>query len=346
VNVVEKILPINYYNELSGLMTDTSIVQILLKGNFKDIYEDLEESGGSIYLNNAVNKWLLSIFMQGISEIYTNFIWDMFLLEGNIIVFKTIYAMIILLESHIIKCKTFDQLNNVFNDVPMTFDKRGKLAYYLISKKFNFNMDMIKKYRKTLSSSIINEIINLGNLRHDSNEEEEENDEIASDKEVICDLDWPLCIKDKKNLENEYDFIVLKQLEEPNVIDNYIDNFEKIKKMELKGNEDKGNEKFFKEKRFKELLIERKKHFCDSKRMTIRDNLPKIPINFEKILFTERRKTRKISSDFYKTDFNIDENSIERNKTINKIIIDIANDNKDKISFIKENVEKALLKDY
>ena len=58
-------------------MTDNSIIRILLKDNFRDIYDALEESGGSLYLNNAVNKWLLSLFIQGISEVYTYFIWDM-----------------------------------------------------------------------------------------------------------------------------------------------------------------------------------------------------------------------------------------------------------------------------
>ena len=90
----------NYYNELSGLMTDSAIVRFLIKENFKDTYNILEDTGAILYLNNTINKWLLSIFIQGISEMYSNFIWDLFLLEGNIIIFKTIYAMIIILEKH------------------------------------------------------------------------------------------------------------------------------------------------------------------------------------------------------------------------------------------------------
>ncbi len=324
-------------------MTDTSIVQVLLRKNFKSIYESLEKNGASLYLNNAVNKWLLSIYTQGISEVYFYFIWDMFLLEGNIIIFKTIYAMIILLENDIAKSKSYEQLNNVFNEVPLGFNERGKLAYYLISKKFNFNMDMIKKYRKTLSLSIIKEIMNIGTFGNDkSEEEEEENDELGNDKKLTCDLDWPMCLNDKKMLEKEYDHVVLKQLDEPLIIDNYIDNLEEYKNLG-KNDKKEDEEEFFKEKIFKELLIERKKHYCDSKQMTIRDNLPKTQINNKRLKSVDIR-TRKISADYYKNDNN-DALSLERNKTINKIIKDIANDNKDKISFVKENVEKGLLKD-
>jgi len=325
-------------------MTDNSIVQLLLKENFRDIYDALEESGGNLYLNNAINKWLLSLFIQGISDLYIHFIWDMLLLEGNIILFKTMYAMIIILESHIIKCKTFDELNKVFNDVPLELDKRGKLAYYLISKKFNFNMDMIKKYRKALNNQIIKEIENLGIFRKNSEEEEEEkeeNEENEDKKKIICDLDWPICLKDQKDLDKNYDYIVFKELNEPNVIDNYIDNFEEYKNNNLE-KEDNNDLKFFKEKRYENLLIERKKHYCGSNFMSIRPNLHKSLVNFEKI---KDIRPRKITVDNFIKDFDYDVNAIERNSTINKIVYDVANDNKSKISFIKENVEKGLLKE-
>ena len=341
-------------------MTDNSIVRILLKDNFRDIYDALEESGGSLYLNNAVNKWLLSLFIQGISQVYTYFIWDMLLLEGNIIIFKTLYAMIIILESHIIKCKTFDQLNNVFNEVPLTFDKRGKLAYYLISKKFNFNMEMIKKYRKTLNPRIIKEIVGLGVFNRcskDTDENEKSRDSsMEIQKKEECDLDWPICLHDQKNLEKEYDHIVLKQLQPPNVIDNYIDNYEEYKKMNSKNELDNDNDndsdnqellniKYYKDKKFQELLIERKKHFCGTKLMSISENLTKSSINFEKIKQQEIR-VRKISEEYFKKENTFDENTLVRNKTINQIIIDVADDNHDKITFVKENVEKDLLKEY
>ena len=322
-------------------MTDTSIARILLKDNFKDIYDALEKSEGSLYLNNAINKWLLSIFTQGISEIYTYFIWDLFLLEGNVIIFKTIYAMIIILEKDIIKCKSFEELNNILNEIPLTFNKRGKLAYYLISKKFNFNMDMIKNYRKILTPSIIKEVINIGTFQNIGDEDDSSNNK----KTIICDLDWPLCLKDKKDLKKEYDHIVLKQLNEPNIIDNYIDNYEEYQHLKKNINSNReSEEELLKEKKYEDLLIERKKHLCRSKIMSIRESLIKSN-NFAKIKSSDI-KARKLSSEFYNKDFNYNENALKRNMTINQIIIDVANDNEGKISFIKENIENEFLKDY
>jgi hypothetical protein len=305
------------------------------------MYDTLEESGGNLYLNNTINKWLLSLFTQGASDLYYHFIWDMFLLEGNIIIFKTIYAMMIMLEDHIVKCKTFDQLNNVFNQVPLEFDERGRLAYYLISKKFNFNIEMIKKYRKSLSNQIIKEIVDLGFF--ESNPEEEEESEEVKQKKIICDLDWPLCSKDKKNLEKEYDHVVLRELDEPCVIENYIDNLElykrDIKEKDSDNNKD-NNLEHFKEKIFKDLLIERKKHCCGTKIMSIRSNFP----NSMDLLSIKKAAARRITIKLCPNNLDEDLYSIERNKTINKMVSDIANDNKNIISFVKENVETGLLK--
>ena len=110
-------------------MTDCAIVRILLKENFKDAFKNLEKNGGILHLNNTINKWFLSIFIQGISNIYSNFIWDMFLLEGNIIIFKAIYAIIIILQKQLKKYKSFEDLNTILNNMPLEFNNREKLAF-------------------------------------------------------------------------------------------------------------------------------------------------------------------------------------------------------------------------
>ena len=109
--IIEKILPINFYNELSGVVTDSSIALNLIKQNFPQLFNELESSGCLPYLNNSINKWFLTIFIHKISETYSLFIWDLFLLEGNIIFFKSLYAIISILTPFILKCKSFDGLN-------------------------------------------------------------------------------------------------------------------------------------------------------------------------------------------------------------------------------------------
>lgn len=316
-------------------MIDSTIVRLLIKENFNETFKILEEKGGSLYFNNTINKWLLSIFAQGISDMYNNFIWDLFLLEGNIIIFKAIYAIFFIIEKYIKNYKTFDDLNQAFNVIPLTFNNRGKLAYYLIGKQFNFNMEIIKKYRKSLSSQIIREIMALGSFNDYEEKDDDEKDN--DDNKNICDLDWPQCIKDKKNLEKEYDFIILKQLENPNVINDYVDCY-KVYKNGMKNfvsNNKKFNfindddieskrTKYFKEERFKDLLIERKKHYCISKKMSIRS-------------YKDNQDTNNIKK--FQNYFKKSESLIERDRRIDRIVTQISKGNHKKIAFKKEDKE-------
>ena len=334
-------------------MTDTAIARFLIKENFNETFIMLEDTGASLSLNNVINKWFLSIFIQGTSELYSNFIWDLFLLEGNIITFKAVYAVFIILEKHLKKLKSFEALNNAFNKIPLELKQRGKLAYYLIGKKFNFNMDHIKRYRKMLSSQVIKEILDLGMFKCHNKDDEEDKDK-TKENEIICDLDWPQCIKDKKNLEIESDLIVFKELEEPYVIEDYIDYYDDykngIKIIEYKTNnmnflndDDIESKKiqFFKEQRFKDLLIERKKHYCDSNLKSIRSNFIKtITTKDSEIYEIKMKNTMKYINDKDKK-----ENEQERDRRIDRIVTIISKGNQNSISFVKEKIEKNVLLD-
>ena len=352
--IVEKIFPCNYYNELSGLMTDSSIVQILLKKNFPKIFKLLEPSGGTIYLNNIINKWLLTIFIHKVSDTYANFIWDMFLLEGNIVLFKASYAFMILLEPHILNCKTFDDLNKKLNHYPLTFEKRDKLAYYLISKKFNFNMELIKKYRKKINKGVIKEIKGIGAFLKE---------EIVkkNKKNYICNLKSPLCFKDKKNLDQNYDNIILKPLTKPEIIEDYFYNDDDD---DYNKKDNKYNEK--EEDKFEDLLIERRKHFCylvekensdklingeindkDNNKNHITNN---ININNKDNIINNNNNIIKNNDNTMKdNDINIEnENSLEdidglNDKNIGKIIKDVVKDNEEKITFEKEKGDDSIV---
>ena len=281
--ILEKIFPIHYYNELSGLVTDSSIVQQLLRDNFPEMFTLLEKLGGTMYLTNAINKWFLTIFINRISEVYSNLIWDLFLLEGNLVMFKATYALIRMMYKFIMECKNF------------------------------------KECRKNMNIKVIKEISNLDN----SLKNEIEKAKKKNNKDLKCDLDWPICIYNSKDLEKNYDHIILKQLFEPEVIDDYFSE-NKNYEQEKKNNEEK----------YEDLLIERKKHFCGSKIRSIRDKLiiDNNEINNNNIL---------IKND--NIDNNID-NNLE-NKEMNKIIINLTNESQKVIKFEKEKAEDSFMSD-
>jgi hypothetical protein len=327
--IIEKIFPVNYYNELSGLMTDSSIAQILLKKNFQQIYDLLEPSGGIIYLNNTINKWLLTIFIHRISEIYSNLIWDLFLLEGNIVLFKALYGMMTILEPYIItKCKTFDELNQLLNNGLLIKQNREKLAYYLIGKKYNFNMDMIKQYRKKINKDTIKEIIGIGDFHRDGKILKKKNG-----NEIICDLKNPLCVLNQKNLNETYDKIILKQLNKPEIIEDYAMNYEKYKK-----------NKESEEENFEDLVIERRKHLCNFQEKSY-TNINKINEELIKIDIDGKNNDKMENNNMIEIDNSYDDINNSENIKINKIVSDLAKNYEKNINVKKENEEDKIMAD-
>ena len=133
-------------------------------------------------------------------------------------------------------------------------------------------------------------------------------------------------------LKNNYDHIILKQLFEPEVIDDYFsenNNFEKDKK----NNEEK----------FEDFLIERKKHNCDSNIKSIRDNLAKI----EKIEKKEIDNKNIVENNIEEKNENIIKNNdIENhleNKEMNKLVINVANDSQKVLNFVKEKTDDSFM---
>ena len=71
-----------------------------------------------------INRWLVSLFLQGTSETYQTIIWDFFLLEGNIIIFKAAYALLKQLEKYLDNSKSLEEMQIIFQKTTETFNIR------------------------------------------------------------------------------------------------------------------------------------------------------------------------------------------------------------------------------
>ena len=64
MQIVEEILPLNYFNDLIGVMVDCSVVENLFEINEEKFHDFIMKLGLSNNLSNIVNKWLISLFIN------------------------------------------------------------------------------------------------------------------------------------------------------------------------------------------------------------------------------------------------------------------------------------------
>jgi len=66
--IIEYILPINYFSEMCGLMVDIDILINLINNYFPTFIEYLEENFFLEFFKNILFQWYISLFIQNFNE--------------------------------------------------------------------------------------------------------------------------------------------------------------------------------------------------------------------------------------------------------------------------------------
>jgi hypothetical protein len=252
VQLIENILPINYYSELAGIMVDCSILIKLIKIYLPLVYNHLCDIGFEMSLNNVLYKWFVSVFIQNLSTDLSLIIWDMIFLEGNFIFFKAALAILKIMKKTILSKSTLEDINEVFDEDTRQLNDRQTLIYYLIIRKFEFDYDFICKSRLSFQTTIFENIFkdNESKINRISLQESGENNKpklkrASYVKNVTeCSREWPLCIYDNNYKYNVISFLIFRVQNSPQFIENYFGE-EDYYEIRSKSKIDKKNKKRF-----------------------------------------------------------------------------------------------------
>ena len=267
--LIEVILPSDYFINLIGILTDISIIDEILEMKY-NLSNNLK-----LYIKNKINVFLTGLFNGEVNDDTLLAIYDSLFLFGNITIFKTIFFFIDYIidndETIEINDKDLSDIysynDNLLKNIGFigVFNLRKILFDY--QKEIEFPMSMINKKRIEFKSIILKEmpIPKLKNKKLKINS-------LINDTENKCDLDWPLCIYDIKYRFSKVDYFVFKTLEKPNLIEDYF--FTLNKKEENNKNDNNENLKEI----YKNLIIERRQHLCinEGNNKHFLDNVEKI----------------------------------------------------------------------
>ena len=250
--IIEYILTIDFYSEMSGIMSDVDILICMMKEKYiPDLFNYLREDF-LIYIKNILMQWYLSLFISNFPIESQLLVWDILFVDKKIALFKTAIFLIKELKNDILKANNLENLTILIRNYVDNFKNLNLLKYNLILKKYEFSNNYINYNRLFILSEMI-ERINKGNKFKKENLKEK-----IKEREELCDLSWPFCLYECDSYYNIIDHIVLKNNEKLNIIDNYCEEESKKQndnnnKIDLLYNEDLN---------FNNILIERKKHVC------------------------------------------------------------------------------------
>ena len=301
------------------MMTYCSIILQILKNNDDSVFEHLDDIGASLYMNNLVYKLLLSLFIHDISEEYHLTIWDSLVLEGSIILFKATFGLFRIFSKDIMKINSIETAQKFFEEGILQYTSFKKIIHYLIIKKYDFNMEIIRENRKKVFPKILEEIEKNGQFR-----------EIKKKEEIVCDLDWPLCAKDENFKHEIPDFFVLRKMEKISIEKDY---FKNRKDFTI---HKKSNDMKLKEEKYAELLIERRTHTCQSQMASVTKIINQIK-NKDEEEEEEKNKVKEFLQQRKNTLLSFNEN--------NSIMKSLEKPSQEEIHKIVEDVQKEQIID-
>lgn len=137
----------------------------------------------------------------------SNVIWDSLFVQGNIIIFKAILAILNLLKTELMGKTCIEDINTIFEENTRYINDYNYINYYLILKKFEFNYKIIQINRRELDKKITESINNTNRFNLERTKKNKEENKKASFVKNIneCYEEWPICIYD-----NDYKYRIVK----------------------------------------------------------------------------------------------------------------------------------------
>lgn len=218
VQIIEYLLPTNYYSEMCGLMADVDIMLRLIQVCYPAIYNHLEECEVLDYFHNILLQLFLSIFTHNFPYNAQVFIFDMFFVEGSIILFKAASAIIKYNEDKLLKVTNVYELKQSLDENNICFDSL-KFKMFLMDSDFPINSQLLTRNRSNVSRYIKNKVDDMNKFKKDRIKEESTKLRLSS--EIHCETNWPICQYDYSSTYNIFDFLILQQSQPMVVIEDY-----------------------------------------------------------------------------------------------------------------------------
>jgi hypothetical protein len=258
---MENILSVDYFSQMLGVYVEVDILMCLLKNLYTpDMIKHLEKKDTSIYLQNILLQWFISLFIIKFPKNLQLIIWDILFIEKKIVLYKVSISLLHKYRNQIASTDSIESLNKFLDEKFSNFSDVTFLKYVLLLKNFEFDDEFLNINRRNFIEK------KKKMWEKDSKSKIDLIKEKLNDREDLCNINWPICIYDP-NIKYQYnDTVIYRQLNDNNIIEDYFGDVKNLKgKRYYNYNEDINNNvnssHSLNELDFNSILIERKRHF-------------------------------------------------------------------------------------
>ena len=273
VQIIESILSLITYQDLAGIIVETTLIETLIAYYLPELNKFLNEKDFGLTTSNFIHKWIVCLFSQTLRPEMFYTLFDYFFIDGFIIIIKTCIFILTSIQQEVLTKETFGEIYSIFTDIENKVINPNNMIFFICKKKFNITKDDIIIYQKLLQKPIINRI-KAGELKSSARRTAEEKKALLKRKNIHCNPNWPFCLYEPSVFDVK-EFLIVKENKNPLIIEDYY-------YIKNEGYQDDINDLIdgvidTDKTSNNEILIERHKHICDDQKIVeISQNFGKI----------------------------------------------------------------------
>lgn len=280
VQIMENILSLFNYQELTGIIVETTLIETLIAYYLPELNNFLIEKDFTITTSNFIHKWIVCLFSQTLKPEMVYTLYDFFFIDGFISIIKNSIFILTSVQQEILAQNSFSEIYAIFTEIENRVISPKNMIFFICQKKFNLTKNDIIHYRKLLQVPIVNKI-KAGELKSSVRRTAKEKKALLKRKNIHCNPNWPFCLYEPSTFDLK-EVLIIKENKAPFIIDDYY----YIKNEEYQDNKIDLIDGVFETDKTanNEILIQRHKHICDDQKIVeISQNFGKL----EKVINNE-----------------------------------------------------------
>ena len=324
VQIIENILPINYYYDSMGIIIDNNILFEKLELLNKTLMEHFKKHKFELLIKNILYKWLICLFSQNIKDELLFLIWDIFFIEGTQTLFKTIIIIFEKNKEQLLTITSVDKLIKLFdsgNSLSLLNQHKEELLKDLVKYNKKITLETVKEGRKENYNKVKESMSIFKKKKY------------SKKNDIICNMDWDDCIDIKKQYEGN-DFVVYEKKENMEIIEEYyLKKYKRNNSAQLNKRLKNYGELINKYYVYDHLMVQRRQHECIlAKRKNIKsaininNSMSKNVLDGKYIFGLTKKIKKKGEDEIEKNEIKIDDNESsdeENNFFMNTLYYDL-----------------------
>ena len=263
VQIMEKFLSLFNFQELTGIIIETTLIETLIAYYLPELNNFLIEKDFAVTTSNFIHKWIVCLFAQTLKPEMVFTLYDFFFIDGFISIIKTAIFILTSVQQEILAKQHFQEIYVIFNEIENRIISPKNMIFFICQKKFNLNKKDVIRYRKMLQVPIVNKI-KAGELQSGIRRTATQKKALLKRKNIHCNPNWPFCLYEPSTFDLK-EMLIFKETKTPFIIEDYY----YIKNEQYQDDQNDLIDGVFETDKTanNEILIERHKHICDDQKI-------------------------------------------------------------------------------